>query len=62
MLEAAADADMLFLVRDGEPARGPKSIGRTTRFVVDHAGCAVLLAWATEAPGLGSMHWPPHLR
>ena len=62
VLEASAAADLLFLVRDGEPARGPKSVGHRTRFVVDHAGCAVMLAWAAQAPGLESMHWPPHLR
>jgi hypothetical protein len=62
VLEACAEADLLFLVRDGEPARGPKSLGHRTRFVVDHAGCAVMLAWAADAPGLQSVHWPPHLR
>jgi hypothetical protein len=62
VLEASADADVLVLVRDGEPRRGPKSIGHYARFVVDHAGCAVLLAWAAEPPGLDAMHGPPHLR
>jgi hypothetical protein len=62
VVQAAADADLLVLVRDGEPRRGPKSIGHDARFVVDHAGCAVLLIWAAEPPGLDSMHWPPHLR
>jgi hypothetical protein len=62
VVQATADFDLLVLVRDGEPRRGPKSIGHDARFVVDHAGCAVLLGWATEPPGLDSMHWPPHLR
>jgi nucleotide-binding universal stress UspA family protein len=62
VLEAAADADLLVLVRDGERRRGPKSLGPKTRFVVDHAGCAVLLAWPEPPPGLDAMHWPPHLR
>jgi hypothetical protein len=62
VVQAAADADMLILVRDGEPRRGPKSIGHDARFVVDHAGCAVLLVWAAEPPGLDAMRWPPHLR
>jgi hypothetical protein len=56
VVDASDDADVLVLVRDGEPRRGPKSIGHYARFVVDHAGCAVLLAWATEPPGLDSMH------
>jgi nucleotide-binding universal stress UspA family protein len=62
VVQASADADVLVLVRDGEPRRGPKSIGHDARFVVDHAGCAVLLVWAAEPPGLDAMHWPPHLR
>ncbi len=62
VLEAAEGADLLVLVRDGKPQREPKSLGPRTRFVVDHAGCAVLLLWAQPPPGLSSMHWPPHLR
>jgi nucleotide-binding universal stress UspA family protein len=62
VVQAAADVDMLVLVRDGESRRGPKSIGHDARFVVDHAGCAVLLVWAADPPGLDAMHWPPHLR
>jgi nucleotide-binding universal stress UspA family protein len=43
---ACADADLLIVVRDGEPGRaGPRSLGPATRFVVDHAPCAVLLRW-----------------
>jgi nucleotide-binding universal stress UspA family protein len=46
VLEAAAGADVLVLVRDGREATpGPHSIGHATRFVLDHAPCAVLLAW-----------------
>jgi nucleotide-binding universal stress UspA family protein len=62
VLEAAADTDVLVLARDGEPRREPKSIGREARFVIDHAGCEVLLVWSAPAPGLESMRWPPHLR
>ena len=29
--------------RDGEPHPGPKSLSPPTRFVVDHATCAILL-------------------
>ncbi len=36
---------------------GPKSLGRYTRFVVDHAPCGVLVIWPDEVPGLASI--PP---
>lgn len=62
VLEAAADADLLVLGRDGEPRREPKSIGHEARFVVDHAGCEVLLVWPEPPSGLKSVRWPPHLR
>ena len=40
-------ADLLVAARGGEPDhRGPKSIGHATRFVLDHADCAVLLVRA----------------
>ena len=62
VLEAAEGFDLLVLARDGEPRREPKSIGHDARFVVDHAGCPVLLVWSQPPPGLDQMHWPPHLR
>lgn len=62
VLEAAEGFDLLVLARDGRPTREPKSIGHYARFVVDHAGCPVLVVWAEAPPGLEDMHWPPHLR
>jgi nucleotide-binding universal stress UspA family protein len=62
VLEAAEGCDLLVICRDGEPRREPKSIGHAARFVVDHAGCPVLLVWAQPPPGIEDMHWPPHLR
>jgi nucleotide-binding universal stress UspA family protein len=62
VLEAAEGFDLLLLARDGEPRREPKSVGHYARFVVDHAGCPVLLLWSQPPPGLDDMHWPPHLR
>jgi len=62
VLEAADGFDLLVLARDGKPRREPKSIGHYARFIVDHAGCPVLLVWAERPPGLDDMHWPPHLR
>lgn len=72
VVAAAEDADLLILVRDGDPGhRGPKSLGRAGRFVVDHAPCPVLLAWPGPAPaamppppqhhrpGHGPRHGPP---
>lgn len=39
-------ADLLVVARDGDLGRaGPRSLGRHTRFVVDHAPCQVLLVW-----------------
>ena len=44
--DAARDFDVLLVVRDGEPDHpGPKSLAPPTRFVVDHAPCAVILVW-----------------
>jgi len=62
VIEAAEGFDLLVMCRDGEPRREPKSIGHYARFVVDHVGCPVLLVWAQPPPGIGDMHWPPHLR
>ena len=43
MIAAREGADLLVLARDGGPHPGPKSLSPRTRFVVDHATCAVLL-------------------
>lgn len=60
---AEAGADLLVVARDGERHRlGPHSLGPATRFVVDHAPCAVLLVWPEEPPGIGSMPPPKHPR
>jgi nucleotide-binding universal stress UspA family protein len=64
--EAAAEgADLLVVARDGDRSRlGPHSLGPATRFVVDHAPCAVLLVWPAQAPTVDSIppapgHPPP---
>ncbi len=58
VVHACAGADLLVCARDGNHDRlGPRSLGRHTRFVVDHAPCAVLLVWPDGTPGLDSM--PP---
>ena len=45
---ATAGADLLVVVRDGDPDRtGPRSLGPHTRYVVDHASCPVLLVRRT---------------
>lgn len=62
VIEACEGSDLLVLARDGPPRREPKSLGRWSRFVVDHAGCPVLLVWPQDPPGLDALHWPPHLR
>jgi nucleotide-binding universal stress UspA family protein len=44
---AAAGFDVLVVARDGDRRHpGPRSLGPATRFVVDHAPCAVLLVYA----------------
>ena len=43
VIAACEGADLLVLARDGERQPGPKSLSPPTRFVVDHATCAVLL-------------------
>lgn len=61
VVAASAHADMLIVARDGERSRlGPKSLGRATRFVVDHAACPVLLIWPEAASDVGTIPPPPH--
>ncbi len=62
LIEACADADLLVVIRDGELRLGPKSLGRQTRFVVDHAPCRVMLGWPGPAPAVDTIRLPPHLR
>jgi nucleotide-binding universal stress UspA family protein len=57
----AAGVDVLVVARDGDHSRlGPRSLGHETRFVVDHAPCAVLLVWPDETPGIESIPDPRH--
>jgi nucleotide-binding universal stress UspA family protein len=58
---AAADgADLLIVARDGDRRRlGPKSLGRASRFVVDHAPCSVLLVWPGASPDIATIPAPP---
>ena len=60
VVAAAEGFDLLVLARDGDRARlGPRSLGPSARFVVDHAPCAVLVLWPDEAPGVGTIPPPP---
>ncbi len=46
VVAAGQKMDLLVLARDCEHAReGPRSLGPTARFVIDHASCPVLLVW-----------------
>ena len=62
----AEGVDLLVAARDGDRSRlGPHSLGHATRFVVDHAPCAVLLVWPDPPPSVESIpppprHPPPH--
>jgi nucleotide-binding universal stress UspA family protein len=61
VVAASAQADLLIVARDGDRARlGPKSLGKATRFVVDHAACPVLLVWPESPPGVTTIPPPPH--
>ena len=52
VVAAAGAADLLVLARDHDHAhRGPRSLGPTARYVVDHAPCAVLLVWPDAPTG-----------
>jgi nucleotide-binding universal stress UspA family protein len=60
VVAAAAGADLLIMARDGDRSRlGPRSLGRATRFAVDHAPCPVLLVWPEGAPSVDTMPPPP---
>lgn len=60
VVAAAQGASMLVLARDGERDRlGPRSLGRATRFVVDHAPCRVLLVWPDDVPSVDTVPPPP---
>jgi nucleotide-binding universal stress UspA family protein len=61
VVAASAQADLLIVARDGDRARlGPKSLGKTTRFVVDHAACPILLVWPESPPGVATIPPPPN--
>jgi nucleotide-binding universal stress UspA family protein len=60
VVAAAAGADLLIMARDGDRSRlGPKSLGRDTRFALDHAPCPVLLVWPEPAPAVETIPPPP---
>ena len=60
VVAAADDMDILVLARDGDHSRlGPRSLGPTARFVVDHAPCRVLLVWADAPPAVETIPPPP---
>lgn len=56
----ADEVDYLVIGRDGDRSRlGPHSLGKHTRFVVDHAPCRVLLISPGDVPSSGSIPPPP---
>ena len=58
--EAAQDVGMLIVVRDGDLRRlGPASLGKKTRFIIDHAPCRVLLIWPEIPPTLDTLPLAP---
>jgi nucleotide-binding universal stress UspA family protein len=57
---AAEHMDILVLARDGDHERlGPRSLGPTARFVVDHAPCRLLLIWPDVPPAMTTIPPPP---
>jgi nucleotide-binding universal stress UspA family protein len=60
VVTAVAGAALLIVARDGDRSRlGPKSLGKATRFVVDHAPCPVLVVWPEAAPAVATIPPPP---
>jgi nucleotide-binding universal stress UspA family protein len=52
VVAAAETMDLLVLARDKDHTHpGPRSLGPTARYVVDHAPCAVLLVWPGASSG-----------
>jgi nucleotide-binding universal stress UspA family protein len=52
VVAAAGTADLLVLAREKDRAhRGPRSLGPTARYVLDHVPCAVLLVWPDAPSG-----------
>jgi len=59
VVAACVGADLLICARGGQLRLGPDSVSKRTRFVVDHAPCAVLLVWAGPPPGTETIPLPP---
>ncbi len=60
VVAAAEGADLLIMARDGDRSRlGPKSLGKDSRFALDHAPCPVLLVWPEPAPTVETIPPPP---
>jgi nucleotide-binding universal stress UspA family protein len=60
VVAAAEPMDILVLARDGDRHRlGPHSLGPTSRFIVDHAPCRVLLIWPDTTPAVTTIPAPP---
>jgi len=60
VVQATVGADWLIVCRDGDQTRlGPASLGRETRFIVDHASCTVELIWPSAPPDVATMSPPP---
>jgi nucleotide-binding universal stress UspA family protein len=60
VVSAADGAGLLIVARDGDRSwLGPRSLGKATRFVVDHAPCPVLLVWPEPAPAIATIPPPP---
>lgn len=59
VVAACTEADLLILARDGEPRLGPGSLGKHTRFALDHVPCQVLLVWPEAPPGIETIPPPP---
>jgi nucleotide-binding universal stress UspA family protein len=60
VVDAAEGADLLVVARDGDHTHlGPHSLGRHSRFIVDHAPCPVLLVWPDVSPSTATIPPPP---
>jgi nucleotide-binding universal stress UspA family protein len=60
VIAAAEGAELLVLARDGDCRQlGPHSLSHASHYIVDHAGCPVLLVWPGAPPPISARRPAP---